>query len=36
MDHMSDKEISQLMYWLLEPCHAPATPEGIDAVFEWP
>jgi len=36
MDHMSDKEISQLMYSLLEPCNAPATPEGIDAFFEWP
>jgi len=36
MDHMSDKEISQLMHSLLEPCNAPATPEGIDAFFEWP
>jgi isoquinoline 1-oxidoreductase beta subunit len=36
MDHMSDKEISELMYSLLEPCNAPATPEGIDAFFEWP
>ena len=36
MDHMSDKEISHLMYSLLEPCHAPVTPEGIDAFFEWP
>lgn len=36
MDHMSDKEISQLMYSLLEPCNAPPTSEGIDAFFEWP
>src|SRR5438132_2977754 len=36
MDHMSDRQISELLYSLLEPCHAPATPEGIDAFFEWP
>ena len=36
MDRMSDKEISELMYSLLEPCNAPPTPEGIDAFFEWP
>jgi isoquinoline 1-oxidoreductase subunit beta len=36
MDHMSDQEISRLLYSMLEPCNAPATPEGIDAFFEWP
>lgn len=36
MDHMSDQQISELMYSLLEPCNGPETPDGIDAFFEWP
>jgi len=36
MDHMSDRQISELLHSLLEPCHGPETPDGIDAFFEWP
>ena len=36
LDHMSDRQISELMYSLLEPCQGPETPDGIDAFFEWP
>jgi isoquinoline 1-oxidoreductase subunit beta len=36
MDDMSDQQIGELLYALLESCQGPETPEGIDAFFEWP
>jgi isoquinoline 1-oxidoreductase beta subunit len=36
MDDMSDKELSELLYSMLDPVTAPDTGVGIDAFFEWP
>jgi isoquinoline 1-oxidoreductase beta subunit len=36
MDHMSDREVSELLHSLLDPVAAPESADGLDAYFEWP